>query len=81
MLPSSQVTLIAARSYPFIKTGSLQQGSAHEALLRDPDGGFVLYLAERVGSICSSERFVSIGARDALIWINQPSDGLGSFWD
>ena len=81
MLVSSQVQLIAARTYSFIKTGSLEQGIAREALLRNPDGEFLLYLAESVGSLSSSERFVNIGAREALIWINQPSDRLGSFWD
>jgi hypothetical protein len=81
VLPSSQAQLIATRSYVFIKTDSLEQGVAQEALLRNPDGGFLLYLAEHVGTSLSSERYAKIGAREALVWINQPSDGLGSFWD
>lgn len=80
-MPSSQIRLIATRSYAFIKTGSLEQGVAQEALLRNPDGRFLLYLTERVGTSRSSERYANIGAREALIWINQPFDGLGSFWD
>jgi hypothetical protein len=81
MLPSPQIQLIASRSYPFIETESLEQGHAHEALLRELDGTFFLYFSERVGSLRSRARFVHIEAREALIWINQPSDGLGSFWD
>jgi hypothetical protein len=81
VLLSPQIQLIASRSYRFIQTGSLEQGVAQEALLRDPDGRFLLYLAERVGTLQSCERYVDIRAREALIWINQPSDGLGSFWD
>ncbi len=81
MSPSSQIRLIAAQSYPFIATGSLEEGYAQEALLRKADGTFVLYLAERIGPIRSNVQFVDLEAREALIWINQPSDGLGSFWD
>ncbi|MBV9241054.1 MAG: hypothetical protein JO314_03510 [Acidobacteria bacterium] len=81
MSPSSQARLIATRSYVFIKTDSLEEGVAQEALLRNPDGGFLLYIAEQVGTSLSNERYANVGAREALIWINQPSDGLGSFWD
>jgi len=81
MSPSSQIRLIAARSYPFIETGSLKEGQAQEILLRKADGTFALCLAERVGSVRSNVQFVDLEAREALIWINQPSDGLGSFWD
>ena len=81
MLPSPQIQLIASRSYLFIETESLEQGQAHEALLRESDGTFFLYFSERVGSLRSRARFALIEAREALIWINQPSDGTGSFWD
>ena len=77
----SQIRLIAARSCPFIETGSLEEGHAHEVLLRKTDGTFVLYLAERIGSIRANVQFVDLEPREALVWINQPGDGLGSFWD
>jgi hypothetical protein len=31
--------------------------------------------------ISANVQFVDLEAREALIWMNQPSDGLGSFWD
>src|SRR5579859_5735651 len=81
MSPNTVTQLIDSRTYSFIESDSLEQGHAHEALLRAEDGTFLLYVAEHIGCARTSARFVNIEARDALIWINQPADGLGPFWD
>ena len=73
--------LIASRSYSFIETGSLEHKVTNETLVRDRDGTLILHIAERAGLVRSDERVVHLGLREALIWINEPSDGSGSFWD
>lgn len=73
--------LLASRIVPFIDSPSLEQRTAREALFRNREGDYLLYLANGSGSSCTEERLICLDARDALIWINEKPDALGSFWD
>ena len=70
--------LIFSRSVPFIDTQSLEAGQAREVLFRD-DNSFVLYLSG--GAPSAEERVISLGLREALIWLNETAQDCGSFWD
>lgn len=73
--------LIASRIIPFIECGSLQERSAREALFRDGDGAFVLYLSDSNGLCDADERLIPLDPRNALIWINESAEAHGSFWE
>lgn len=73
--------LIASRIVPFIDSALLEERSAREALLRDRDGEFILYLSDGDGSPASGERLIRLGLRDALIWLNENTDDPGAFWE
>ena len=73
--------LLASRIVPFIDSQSLEQRTAREALFRNGDGDYVLYLSNGVGSTEAEERLVCLEARDALLWINEEPEAPGSFWD
>jgi hypothetical protein len=72
--------LIFSRSVPFIDTQSLEAGQAREVLFRD-DNSFVLYLTGGAPSSTAEERVISLGLREALIWLNETAQDCGSFWD
>jgi hypothetical protein len=76
MLPSN-MRLICARSVPAIDADSLECREAKEALFRQGDG-FLLYLSD--GAPHSRERLLSLGCREALIWLNESEQDGGSFW-
>lgn len=71
--------LVYSRNVPFIDTQSLEAGQACEALFRN-DRGFVLYLTGGLASSTAEERVISLGLREALIWLNETSLDHGSFW-
>ena len=73
--------LLVSRAVPFIDSQSLEQRTAREALFRNRDGDYVLYLSNGVGSREVEERLICLDARDALIWINEAPESSGSFWD
>jgi hypothetical protein len=73
--------LIASRIIPFIDCGSLQERSAREALFRDKDGAFVLYLSDSDDPCDADERLIPLDPRNALIWINESVEARGSFWE
>jgi hypothetical protein len=75
------VQLIASRIVPFIDCALLEERSAREALLRDRDGGFFLYLSDSDGSSVAGERLIRLGFRDALIWLNESAETSGEFWE
>jgi hypothetical protein len=52
---------------------------AQEALFRDQNG-FLLYLANDGSFSSKDERIIRLGAREALIWLNEDACGQGSFW-
>ena len=73
--------LLASRIVPFIDSQSLEQRTAREALFRNGEGDYVLYLSNGAGFAEAEERLICLEARDALIWINEEPDASGSFWD
>ena len=73
--------LLASRIVPFIDSHSLERRTAREALFRNGDGDYVLYLSNGVGSSEAEERLICLEPRDALIWINEEPEASGSFWD
>ena len=75
------VQLIASRIVPFIDSALLEERSACEALLRDRDGEFILYLSDSDGSSVTGERLIRLGFRDALIWLNEKAESSGEFWE
>jgi hypothetical protein len=72
--------LISSRNVPFIDSQTLELGHAKEALFRDKARGFILYLSNGQPSSNSDERVVFLSLREALIWLNEPSEDWGSFW-
>jgi hypothetical protein len=71
--------LVVSRSYPAIDTDTLTEYSAREALFRADDGSFLLYLTSQ-GRREREEHLLVMDCRDALIWLNEPSHALGSYW-
>jgi hypothetical protein len=71
--------LISSRVVPFIDSESLAPGLVREALFRAEGDSFVLYLADGKSS-SGEERVVFLELREALIWLNEPSEQRGSFW-
>jgi hypothetical protein len=71
--------LITSRRIPYLETHSLAPGQAQEALFRN-GGGFVLYLSDGKPAPAGEERVIRLGLREALIWLNEPSQDQGSFW-
>jgi hypothetical protein len=71
--------LVSSRAIPFIDSESLAPGLAREALFRTNSDRFVLYLADGKPS-SEGERVVFLELREALIWLNEPSEQSGSFW-
>ena len=71
--------MVCLRNVPFIDTESLAAAEGREALFRD-DHGFVLYFSTDVSTPSGEERIVRLGAREALIWLNEAPQEQGSFW-
>jgi len=72
--------LISSRAIAFLDSQSLAPRQAREALFRTTGGRFVLYLADGDPSSANEERLVFLELREALIWLNEPSEQRGSFW-
>jgi hypothetical protein len=72
--------MIVSRTLPFLDAQSLAPCQAREALFRSDNGGFFLYLSDREPSRAAEERVLSLGLREALIWLNEPPQDQGSFW-
>lgn len=72
--------LISSRTVPFLDSQSLAPGQAREALFRADGDRFVLYLADGNPSSVGEERVIFVDLREALIWLNEPSEQRGSFW-
>ena len=73
--------MISSRIFPFIHSQSLTLGKAREALFRDDGGGCLLYLGDGEPSRAAEERVIFLGLREAVIWLNEPSQEQGSFWE
>ena len=76
----SDMQLLSSRTIPFLDTESLTASEAREALLRDDNGGFILYLSDGAPSSSCEERMIRLDLREALIWLNEPTQDQGSFW-
>jgi hypothetical protein len=72
--------LISSRAIAFLDSQSLALRQAREALFRTTGGRFVLYLADGDPSSADEERLVFLELREALLWLNEPSEQRGSFW-
>jgi hypothetical protein len=71
--------MIFSRIIPFLDA-SLVPGEAREALFRDENTGFILYLSDGAPSSATEERIVRLEMREALIWLNEASELESSFW-
>ena len=73
--------MICSRTIPFIDAQSLAPGQAREALFRDENNDFILYLSDSVTASRTEERLIRLEMREALIWLNEtPEDGR-TFWN
>jgi hypothetical protein len=72
--------LVSSRAIPCLDSLSLAPRQAREALFRANGGRFVLYLADGNPSSAGEERLILLDLREALIWLNEPSEQRGSFW-
>lgn len=70
--------MISTRAIAFLDVQSLAPGQAREALFRDGDGSFLLYLCD---GEAREERVLLLGPREALIWLNESPQDHGSFWE
>jgi hypothetical protein len=73
--------MISSRTIPFIDAQSLAPGQAREALFRDENSGFILYLSDGVPSSNMEERIIRLEMREALIWLNETPEDGGAFWN
>ena len=71
--------LMVSRSYPVIDAQTLAEYVMRDALFRAADGSYFLYMAAK-SCVEGEERILFLGCRDALLWLNEPPDALGSYW-
>jgi hypothetical protein len=71
--------MISTRAIAFLDVQSLAAGQAREALFRDGDGSFLLYLCD--GEPATEERLILLDPREALLWLNESPQDHGSFWE
>jgi hypothetical protein len=71
--------LMVSRSYPVIDAQTLTEYVARDALFRTADGSYFLYMAPG-GRVEGEERILFLDCRDALLWLNEAPDALGSYW-
>jgi hypothetical protein len=68
--------LLASRTHEFIDVQSLEGRRASDRLFRVSEGSYVLHLS----SSCGDERLIRLAGREALIWINEPTELFGLDW-
>jgi hypothetical protein len=71
--------MIWLRNIPVLNTESLAPDEAREVLCRDRLG-FLLYLSKNGKCASNGDRDIRLGAREALIWLNERELDQGSFW-
>lgn len=76
---STDIQMICLRNIPFIDADTLDVGGAREALFRERHG-FLLYLSKDALSASREDRILRVGAREALLWLNEAKQDEGSFW-
>ena len=62
--------MLFLRNIALLDTETLAPGEAREALFRDRRG-YLLYLSTCIPSLLNEERIIRLGAREALIWLNE----------
>ena len=72
--------LICARAVPFIDSETLCDRTGREVLFRK-EGCFILYMSDGELTSLKQERLVSLTTREALIWLNEQGEEVGTFWD
>jgi len=70
--------LMISRSYPVIDTQALVEYVARDALFRTLDGSYLLYMAD--AQVEGKEHILFLNCRDALLWLNETPEELGSYW-
>jgi hypothetical protein len=73
--------MISSRIIPFLDADTLASGLAREALFRDKNNCFILYLSDEMSSSTMNERIIHLEMREALIWLNEISKNESSFWN
>jgi hypothetical protein len=68
---------MVSRSYPAIDAQTLTEYVARDTLFRTAGGSYFLYMTS--GSQVE-ERILLLDCRDALLWLNEAPDTLGSYW-
>ena len=76
---STDIQMICMRNIPFIDADTMEVGEAKEALFR-AQHGFLLYLSKNALSASCEDRILQVGAREALLWLNEAEQDRGSFW-
>ena len=71
--------MISSRTIPYIDVQSLAPGQAREALFRDENSGFILYLSDSMSASNAEERIIRLETREALIWLNEAAEDGGAF--
>ena len=71
--------LMVSRSYLVIDAQTLAEYVARDALFRTIDGSYLLYMASGA-QVEGEERLLFLDCRDALLWLNEAPDALGSYW-
>ena len=79
ILPN-EMQLICTRIIPALDAVSLESLNAKEALFRNGEH-FVLYLSDGATPPLCRERLISLGPREALLWLNENQTEAGSFWE
>ena len=74
-----QMQLISSRVIAFLDSQSLAPRQATEALFR-AEKGFLLYLSDGAPHPQSKEKVLFLETREALLWLNEDPDDLGTFW-
>jgi hypothetical protein len=73
--------LVVSRSYPVIDRQTLTDYVVRHALFRAALGSsYFLYMVSK-GRFEREERMLCFDCRDALLWLNETPDALGSYWD
>jgi hypothetical protein len=72
--------LICTRVVPIIDSETLCDRTGREALFRKEDC-FILYMSDGELSSLAQERLISLTPREALIWLNEREEDVGTFWD
>src|SRR5579859_7151862 len=75
----SHMQLICARTIPFLDSQSLAPREAREVLFR-AESGFVLHLSNGAPQPRLREKVMLLETREALLWLSEDADELGSFW-